>query len=350
MARELKIGNTLIGDDTDCYVIAEIGQNHQGDIKIAKELFDQAKACGASAVKLQKRTNDKLFTKEMMKMPYENPNSFGPTYGEHRMALELNRDQYLELKEHATQLGLDFFSTPWDFDAVDFLMDIGVPVFKTASADLVNTPLLEYIAQQGKPMIISTGGSTMADVERAVAAVSKHTKDFCVLQCTSSYPAQPEEMNLKVIETYREKFPDTVIGLSDHQDGIAMAILAYAYGARVFEKHFTLHRSMKGTDHACSLESGGLRRLVRDLQRARVALGDGEKRMLESEVKPMIKLRKKIVAARDLKAGDTVAWEDLAFKCPGDGMPPAEYEALVGKPLTRDMAEDDAFSPDCVGG
>lgn len=350
MARELKIGNTLIGDDTDCYVIAEIGQNHQGEVETAKKLFDEAKLCGANAVKIQKRTNSKIFTKQMMAMPYENPNSFGDTYGEHREALELSRDDYLELKEYAGGLGLDFFATAWDFDAADFLLDIGVPAFKVASADIVNTPLLEYLAKTGVPIIMSTGGANQEDVDRAYEAVSKHTSNFCILQCTSAYPAQAEDMNLRVIETYREKYPNTVIGLSDHQDGIAMAMIAYTLGARVFEKHFTLHRSMKGTDHAFSLESGGLRRLVRDLKRAPSAMGDGVKVALEGEIKPMIKLRKKIVAARDMQAGHTVTWEDLAFKCPGDGMAPSRYEELVGKTLTRDMAEDDAFSPDCVGG
>jgi N-acetylneuraminate synthase/sialic acid synthase len=346
--REITIGTTRIADDTDCYVIAEIGQNHQGDVGICKQLIDEAADCGCRAVKIQKRNNRKLYTKVMYDQPYDHENSFGDTYGTHREFLEFDAAQYRELKAHAESRGVDFFATAWDFDSADFLNELGVPAYKIASGDLYSIPLLKYVAKFGKPMIVSTGGATMADVERAFNAIHPINPQIILLQCTAAYPVQPEQMNLGVLSTFRGIFPDTVVGLSDHQDGIAMSILAYAFGARVFEKHFTLHRSWKGGDHAFSLEPGGMKRMVRDLERARTAVGNGVKEPIPSEAKPLMKMRKKIVAARDLTAGTVLTEADLAYKSPGDGMPPYEFEKLLGKRLSIQLAEDDGFALDMV--
>ncbi len=343
MARQLQIGNTLIGDDTDCYVIAEIGSNHMGELERCKQLFKTAKECGASAVKLQKRDNRALFTQAMYDSPYDNENSFGDTYGTHRDALEFNWEQYQELQQQTNELGIDFFATAWDFPSADFLHELGVPAFKIASGDLINTPLLKYIAKFGKPMIVSTGGAEMVDVQRAVDAIAPVNMQLCLLQCTAAYPVEAEDMHLRVIETFRDKFPDFVIGLSDHQDGIAMSILAYALGARVFEKHFTLHRSWRGTDQAFSLEPGGMSRMVRDLQRARLALGNAEKQRYPSEAKPLMKMQKHIVAARDLPAGHVIRAEDAALKSPGGGIPPYEIDRLVGMVTTEAIPVDGSF-------
>lgn len=348
MAREIFIGETRIADDTDCYVIAEIGQNHQGDVQICKQMIDKAKECGCSAVKLQKRDNRALYTKAMYDSAYDHENSFGTTYGEHREALEFDEDEYRELKAYSDAAGIHFFATAWDFASADFLESIGVPAYKIASGDLYSIPLLKHIARFGKPMIISTGGATMEDVRRAFDALYPINQNLILLQCTAAYPVQPEEMNLKVIDTLRREFPETVVGLSDHQDGIAMSILAYAFGARVFEKHFTLHRSWKGNDHRFSLEPAGIQKMVRDLKRARTAVGDGVKAALESEVKPLVKMRKKIVAARDLSAGHVLTEADLTLKSPGDGLPPYEWENVLGKTLKVDLRQDDGLSFEVV--
>lgn len=339
--RELRIGSTTISDATEAYVVAEIGHNHQGSLTQCKELFRQAKAAGANAVKLQKRDNRTLFTRAMYDSPYDNENSFGRTYGEHREALELGRDSYVELKELAFALGLDFFATAFDFKSADFLADLDMPAFKIASADLTNTPLLEHIARFGKPMIVSTGGGTMADVERAYQTIMPIHGELAILQCTAAYPVQPEDMNLRVIESFRDAFETTVIGLSDHQNGIAMALVAYVLGARIFEKHFTLNRSMKGTDHAFSLEPAGLTKLVRDLRRAHVAMGDGVKRRLDIETKPLLKMAKKLVAARAMPAGHRLERRDLALKSPGDGLLPYHLGRVLGKRLVSGVEEDD---------
>lgn len=330
-----------IGDGQSCFVIAEIGHNHQGSVDKAREMFKTAKECGVDAVKLQKRNNRTLFTRDLFELPYDSENSFGRTYGLHREALEFSRDEYVELQRHAAELGLIFFATAFDFDSADFLAELEMPAYKIASGDLLNTPLLKHVARLGKPIFLSTGGGTIDDVQRAYDTIMPLNHDLCVMQCTAGYPVEPEEMNLKVITTFAERFPDVVVGLSDHQNGIAMAVAAYVLGARVIEKHFTLNRAWKGTDHAFSLEPTGMRHLVRDLRRARVAMGDGVKRAVASEKAPLFKMGKKLVAARDLPAGHLVRPEDVAIKSPNDGLPPYEIDRLVGRITARPLKEDE---------
>ncbi len=350
MSRQLILNGRVIDDTSPCYVIAEIGHNHQGDVEKAKELFRQAKECGASAVKLQKRDNETLFTREAFDKPYENENSFGPTYGLHREFLEFGRAEYRELRDCARELEIDFFATAFDIPSADFLAELDVPAFKLASADLTNLPLLVHVARFGKPMLVSTGGGTMADVERAYRAIMSINSQLCLLQCTASYPADFADLDLQVITTYRARFPDAVIGWSGHDNGIAMAPVAYVLGARVIEKHFTLNRAMKGTDHAFSLEPVGLRKMVRDLARTQEALGDGVKKRHPSEAAGMAKMAKSLVAARDLPAGHILTRDDVAIRSPSGGMPPYELERLVGARLTRPLQTDDAFSFDLIEG
>jgi sialic acid synthase len=351
MQRRLTVRSEVIHDDTECYVIAEIGHNHQGSLEKAKEMFRVAKECGVNAVKLQKRDNRSLYTRAMYNAPYSHENSFGPTYGAHREALEFGRDEYVELKRYASELGLTMFATAFDFASVDFLAALDMPAYKIASGDLKNTPLLKHVARIGKPMIVSTGGGTLKDVQRAFDAIMPVNPQLCLLQCTANYPAEPEHMNLRVITTYRKRFPEVVIGLSDHQNGIAMALAAYVLGARVIEKHFTLNRAWKGTDHAFSLEPTGMRKLVRDLRRVRVALGDGIKRPYPGEAGPLYKMAKKLVAAHALPAGHVLTREDVALKSPNDGLPSYELESVIGKVTLRALQEDEnILFADLVGG
>ncbi len=331
----------LSRDGPKCYVIAEIGHNHQGDLNKAREMFRVAKECGVNAVKLQKRDNRSLFTRAMYDMPYDNENSFGLTYGGHREALEFGRAEYQELKRYAGEIGLTLFATAFDFRSADFLAELDMPAYKIASGDLKNTPLLRHIARLGRPMIVSTGGATLEDVERAYDLIMPINSSLCLLQCTASYPVDPEEMNLRVITTYRERFPNVVVGLSDHQNGIAMALVAYTLGARVIEKHFTLNRAWKGTDNAFSLEPVGMRKMVRDLRRTEVALGDGVKRNYPCEAKPLVKMAKKLVASRTLPAGCVLTREDIAIKSPNDGLPPYELDRVIGKITRRGLHEDE---------
>ena len=344
MARTLTIGSHEISDESACYVIAEVGHNHQGNPETCRQLFREAKACGVSAVKLQKRDNRGLYSRAMYAKPYDHENSFGATYGEHREALEFGRDEYESLQTFTAELGVDFFATAFDFASADMLAEIDVPAFKMASGDLRNIPLLRHAARFGKPMLVSTGGASMADVERAYDAIMPINPQLCVMQCTAGYPAEFGELDLRVIETYRERFPDIVIGYSGHDNGIAMPTAAYVLGARVIEKHFTLNRAMKGTDHAFSLEPVGTRKLVRDLQRVHVALGDGDKKAYASEASAILKMGKKLVAARDIQAGHVLGGEDIAIKTPGDGVPPYELDRILGRSTIQPVAADDGLT------
>jgi N-acetylneuraminate synthase/sialic acid synthase len=341
--RELTIDGTRIADDTDCWVIAEIGHNHQGSVENCKELFAEAVRCGADAVKLQKRDNPALYTREFFNKPYENENSYGPTYGLHREALEFGRAEYQELKACAEELNVTFFATAFDFSSADLLGSLDMPAFKIASGDLTNTPLLRHVAQMGKPMIMSTGGGTLDDVRRAYETVVEINPQIGLLQCTAGYPAEWAELDLRVIETYRQLFPGAVVGYSGHDSGIAMPVAAFVLGGRIVEKHFTLNRALKGTDHRFSLEPVGLRKLVRDLHRTRLALGDGTKTPHPSEADPITKMGKKIVAARTLHAGQVLRREDLALKSPGDGIPPYELDNVIGRTLRHPLTEDAAL-------
>jgi N-acetylneuraminate synthase/sialic acid synthase len=346
MKRELTIGSTSINDENECYVIAEIGHNHQGDLEKAKQLFHAAKECGVHAVKLQKRDNRTLYTRELYDQSYLGENSYGDTYGAHREALEFGDAEYAELKAYANEIGITFFATAFDFASADFLAKLDMPAYKIASGDLTNTPLLKHVARLGKPIVLSTGGGTMDDVQRAYDTIMPLNPQLCLLQCTAMYPVEPEDMHLRVIETFRAKFPETVVGLSDHQNGIAMAMIGYALGARVIEKHFTLNRAWRGTDHPFSLEPVGMKKLVRDLQRARAAMGDSVKRHLPGENKPLYKMAKKLVAARDLPQGHVLTRDDIAIKSPNDGLAPYELENVLGRVTRRPLRADENLAFD----
>lgn len=271
-----------------CVVVAEIGQNHQGDLEIAKELIRQAKICGADAVKSQKRDIRSLLTPEEYRRPYESPHSFGATYGEHREALELSGGEFAELILFARKLGIEFFASPWDVRSAELLNRLGMRLFKVPSACVTNLPLLRTLAAFKKPLILSTGMSTLEEIDRAMEILQGC--EVALLQCTSAYPCAFEDIHLRVLETLRCRY-GVPVGLSGHHRGIAVDAAAVALGARILERHFTLDRTMKGSDHAASLEPPGLARLVRDVRAVERALGSPEKRVLSCEVPAMEKLR-----------------------------------------------------------
>jgi N-acetylneuraminate synthase/sialic acid synthase len=295
-------------------------------------------------VKLQKRHNRTLYTRAAYEKPYESENSFGPTYGAHREFLEFERDEYLDLQAYARELDLDFYATAFDMASADFLAALDMPAFKIASGDLKSTPLLEYVARLGKPMIVSTGGAELADVRRAYETILPINPQLAILQCTAGYPAAFEELDLRVIATYREEFPEAVVGFSSHDNGIAMPVAAYMLGARIVEKHFTLNRAMKGTDHAFSLEPVGLRKLVRDLERTHQAMGDGVKKVYPSERAPILKMGKSLVVARDLPTGHVLRAEDIVMKSPAGGIPPYELASVIGRVTAKALRADDFLS------
>lgn len=329
--REFRVGSTSINDESLPYVIAELGHNHQGNLESALKMIEAAASCGVSAVKLQKRSNKKLFTAEAYNAPYMSENAFGKTYGEHREFLEFDREEYVECGELASKLGIDFFATPFDLESVDFLEDLNVKVYKIASADLKSLPLIRHVASTGKPLIMSTGGANLDEIERAVDIVLKFHNNLALLQCTAGYPPSYEELNLRVIETFRERFPTITIGYSGHDSGIAMPLVAYVLGARVIEKHFTLNRAMKGTDHAFSLEPVGMKKLIRDFKRTQMALGNGIKTVYPSEIAPIQKMGKSMYAVRELREGEVIQEEMVEMRSPYESLSPIDFEEYIGR-------------------
>lgn len=329
-----------IGGSNPCFVIAEGGINHQGELALAKKLVDLAKECNADCVKFQKRTVERILCKEGLERIYDTPNSFGRTYGEHKHHLELSEQEFIELKKYADEVGILFTASGWDEESVDFLDEIGVPFFKMASADLTNFPLLEHTAKKGKPMIISTGMADMATVAKAYEHVRRFTEKIVLLQCTSTYPSSAAETNLRVMQTYREQFPDAVVGYSGHERGLQISLAAATLGAKVVERHFTLDRTMKGGDHAASLEKAGLEKLIRDIHTVELALGDGVKRLNESERPCFVKLSKSCVSAVPIPAGTVVTRQMVTTKGPGKGISPMYIDSVVGARAARDIEAD----------
>jgi sialic acid synthase len=254
------------------------------------------------------------------------------------------------LKDYAAEIGVTMLATAFDFSSADFLAKLDIPAYKIASGDLKNIPLLTHIAGLQKPIILSTGGATMEDVDRAYDAIMPLNAQLCILQCTAGYPADFNELNLRVIDTYRKRFPNVVVGLSSHDNGISMAVAAYMLGARVIEKHFTLNHTWKGTDHVFSLEPTGFRKMVRDLHRLSVAIGDGAKRVYASEVTAITKMGKKLVAARDLPSGYSIRREDIAIKSPGNGLHPYDLDKIIGRVTCQALREDEDISYEVLNG
>ncbi|MCP2637091.1 N-acetylneuraminate synthase family protein [Microbacterium sp. HD4P20] len=283
------IGSRVIGGGRPAYVIAEIGLNHNGDVELARRLIDVAADAGADAVKFQKRTPEIATPEHMRDIPRETP--WGTmTYLEYRYRVEFDRDQYIEISDHAMLRGLEWFASPWDEPSVAFLEDLGVHAHKVASASLTDHDLLRALRDTGKTVILSTGMSTIAEIDGAIDVLG--TERLLLMHATSTYPMEPGEANLRMIPALRERFPGVPVGYSGHERGLQISLAAIALGAVAVERHITLDRTMWGSDHAASLEPTGLQHLVRDIRVIEAALGDGVKRVYQSELAPMAKLRR----------------------------------------------------------
>ncbi len=277
------------------YFIAEVGQNHQGDINIAKKLVDSLKDLPVSCIKTAKRDIDTCLTEEQKNMIYDNPNSFGRTYYEHRKALEFSKDDFIEFKNYVETAGFDFLSSYTDLNSLDFLQDIKVTGLKVASQRLTDIKLLEATTDSNLPVIISTGMSDISEVDIAVKILSNSEK--YILQCTSTYPCPENELNLNVISMYKKRYGEMIdgVGFSGHHIGVASDIAAYMLGAKIIERHYTLERTMKGTDHIGSLEKRGIEYILSYITQVEQALGTSNKRVLESELVALKKLRADLI-------------------------------------------------------
>ena len=285
----IQIGRNTIGNGHPTYVIGEIGLNHNGDVDIAKRLIDVAILAGCDAVKFQKRTPELAVPPEMRNVMRETP--WGTmTYLEYRYRVEFDRDQYVEIGDYATLRGLDWFASPWDVPAVEFLEDLNVVAHKVASASVTDLDMLAALAATGKPIILSTGMSTMEQIDAAVEVLG--TDNLVILHATSTYPLPPEEANIRMIPTLRAAYPGIPVGYSGHERGLQISLAAVALGATAVERHITLDRAMWGSDHAASLEPTGFEHLVRDIRVIEQAMGDGVKQVFPGELAPMAKLRR----------------------------------------------------------
>jgi N-acetylneuraminate synthase len=285
---EVRIGSQIVGDSQACYLVAEIGINHNGDIELARMLIQLAKRAGFDAVKLQKRTIEVVYTPEELAMPREHP--WGTTNGDLKRRLEFGQDQYEQIDAFATKIGITWFASCWDEASVDFIAQFDPPAYKIASPSLTDDALLSHTRSKGKPMILSTGMSTPAQIDHALDVLGK--ENLVLLHSVSTYPARYEDLNLACIPTLKSRYPEIPIGYSGHETGLASSVAAVALGACMLERHITLDRSMFGTDQAASLGPSGFEKLVRDIRLAESAMGDGVKRILETEVPIMKKLRR----------------------------------------------------------
>lgn len=336
---KINLDGINIGGDYPTYIIAEIGQNHNGEVNLAKRLIDMSVDCGANAVKFQKRDIPSELTKEAYEKPYDNPNSFGKTYGEHRMFLELDESQHLELREYASAKGITYFCTPCDVPSVKLMERINCPFYKVASRDLTNIPLLESLGKTNKPVIISTGMASMEDIDTAIETLQLGKDKLIIMQCTSQYPCALENVNLKAMDTLKDKF-GFITGFSDHTSGVVISTAAAVMGAPIIEKHVTLDRTMKGTDQPGSLEKAGLYKLVEYIRACELAIGDGIKAVNPVTEASKIKLARSVTSSRNIKKGEVLNEEMICLKSPGDGIKWVNREQVLGKTAAKDIEAD----------
>jgi len=324
------------------FVIAEAGVNHNGSLDLAKKLVDAAKGAGADCVKFQTFVSKNIVSKNAVKAEYQKLQT-EPKESQQDMLkkLELSFDEFVELNKYCKSIDIEFMSTAFDFDSIDFLDSLEMGTWKIPSGDITNLPYLIKIAKLNKPVILSTGMSTMEDIRSAIKALKENgAVEITVLHCTTEYPTPFEDVNLRAMNTIMEEF-GVEVGYSDHTKGIEVPIAAVALGATVIEKHFTLDSNMEGPDHKASLEPNELKAMVDSIRHIELALGNGLKQPAESEKKNMAVARKSIIASKDIKEGELFTEENLTVKRPGDGISPMRWFDVVGKPAPRDFEEDE---------
>lgn len=324
------------------YIIAEAGVNHNGDIRIAYQLVDAAKEAGADAVKFQTFKAEKLVAKAAPKAEYQKKvTNTDESQAEMLKRLELTQEEYIDLKHYCDAKGIQFLSTPFDEESVDFLNGLGLPVMKIPSGEITNLPLLVKIAHTGKKIFMSTGMCKMEEVEAAIGVLEKNgAGEIVVLHCNTEYPTPFEDVNLLAMNRMAQILKKQT-GYSDHTSGIEIPIAAAAMGAVVIEKHFTLSRDMAGPDHKASLEPDELSQMVKSIRNVEAARGNGEKMPSESEKKNICVARKSIVASRRICAGEAFSNNNLTTKRPGNGISPMCWEDVIGKKAKRDFEEDE---------
>src|SRR5688572_24917357 len=339
--RPLNVGSRRIGPGEPCYVIAEVGINHNGDLAVAKRLVEAAVEAGADAVKFQKRKLRETYREEIIDQP---------RHGEQGLQyivpllieFELSDDQFRELFDHCRSCGITAMCTPWDKGSVDFLQTCDLSAYKIGSPDLTNFPLIEYVAATGKPMLLSTGMSTEEEVRRTLAFLEQCAAEYALFHCVSTYPAAPEEINLRFMERLRE-WSGRPVGYSGHDTGTAISLAAVAMGARLLERHLTLDRGMRGPDHKASLEPAQFAEQVRALREVEASIGVPHRWITRGQTLNRRVLGTRLVAATEIPAHTTITRTMLTSKSPGLGLSPQFVDKLVGRRLSRPLARDEMF-------
>ncbi|MEZ5050616.1 MAG: N-acetylneuraminate synthase family protein [Saprospiraceae bacterium] len=336
------------------YIIGEIGQNHNGSVELAKVIIDLVSReitdpvfgntlKGMDAVKLTKRDLSQELSQSQMDRPYDSPNSFGKTYGEHREYLELNDEEHFEVYKHAKSKGLEFVETLCATGCLSMMRYFTPDKLKVASRDLTNLPLLAALAETKIPMIVSTGMAGKKELDEAIEVISKYHSDLSILHCVSQYPTQPENVNLKTITYLKKHYSQFKIGYSDHTIGISAPIAAVAMGAEIIEKHITLDRRMKGTDQAGSLGPDGVHRMVRDIRLTDISMGVEDIFIVPDTESAKHKLERSIATNKDLKKGHKIVLEDIHMLSPGDGFKWSDKDKVIGKVLLEDVPKDEVI-------
>ena len=350
MIQPVKIANCKIGPGQPCFVIAEAGVNHNGQMELAFQLIDTAAEAGVDAIKFQAFITEELITPEAPKAGYQ-VETTGEPGSQYKMlkALELSGEQHQKLKDYCDSREIIYLCTPYENASADMLAGLDVAAYKIASTDTTNSPFLKHIARKGRPVLLSTGMSTLSEVEHAIAALRDGglSDEIVILHCTSEYPAPLEESNLKAIQTMSQAFV-LPVGFSDHTPGIGASPWAVALGAGVIEKHFTLDRSLSGPDHRASLEPDELADLVKTIRNVEAALGDGIKRPALSELPNKVHMQKSLVARYAIPGGAIIGEGDLTCKRPGFGLSPAWLERVVGQKAARDIKPDEIITLACI--
>jgi N,N'-diacetyllegionaminate synthase len=345
MSRKIRIAGRVVGEHAPCFIIAEAGVNHNGNINLAKRLVDVAMQAGADAVKFQTFKAEDVVTGTAEKAEYQKKTT-GAEESQFVMIkrLELKEQDFKELFDYANRKGIIFLSSPFDKRSVDLLDKLGVPAFKIASGEITNLPLIKYIAQKGKPIILSTGMSTMAEIKEALQVISNEgTRDIVLLHCITSYPAEVERSNLKAMRTLRRAFK-LPVGLSDHTIGITVPIAAVALGAAALEKHFTLDKNLPGPDHKASLTPEELNQMIMVVRQVEKAMGNGIKSPTEEEEEIKKVARRSIVAKIDIPKGAFITEEMLDIKRPGTGVEPKYMNKIIGAVARCRIEQDEPLT------
>ena len=343
-AQQVRVGSRLVGRGQPCFIVAEAGVNHNGDVNLGHKLIDSAAKARVDAVKFQSFVAEELVTPQAEKAQYQIRTTATGGQLEMLKKLQLSPEDQIELKSHCENVGILYLSTPYEKVSLDILDGLGVNAFKIASTDTTNTPFLRCVAEKGRPVILSTGMSTLGEVDEAMNVLTPLLKGKVILlHCTSEYPAPVDEANLRAINTLERAFACPV-GFSDHTPGIRTSPWAVALGACVVEKHFTLDRTMNGPDHQASLPPNELAKLVETIRTLESALGDGVKRPTVSELHNKPRMQKSLVATCDIRAGEVIKYSDLACKRPGIGLPPSWLERVVGRVAAVDIPRNTLLS------